>query len=144
MVLGSAFLYALHAAITKRYGGQIDFVDFFFFRLLCTTAFLLLFVVSRQALVWPGANAWWVLILVGTVDVVVSRTIYYVLLRRLSVSLLAIVLTLSPVATIGWSLLLFSTWPTPRELLGGIAVLLGVGIVTIVRSGSDAEESTGR
>ena len=32
MVLGSAFLYALHAAITKRYGGQIDFVDFFFFR----------------------------------------------------------------------------------------------------------------
>jgi O-acetylserine/cysteine efflux transporter len=138
MVLASAFLYALHAAITKRYGGQIDFVDFFFFRLLCTTAFLLLFVVSRQALVWPGANAWWVL-LVGTIDVVVSRTIYYVLLRRLSVSLLSIVLTLSPVATIGWSLLLFSTWPTPRQLLGGAAVLLGVGIVTIARSASGAE-----
>ena len=139
MVLGSAFLYALHAAITKRYGGQIDFVDFFFFRLLCTTAFLLLFVVGRQALVWPGASAWWVLILVGTIDVVVSRTIYYVLLRRLSVSLLSIVLTLSPVATIGWSLLLFTTWPTPRQLLGGVAVLLGVCIVTIARSASDAE-----
>jgi drug/metabolite transporter (DMT)-like permease len=55
------------------------------------------------------------------------------------VSLLSIVLTLSPVAAIGWSLLLFTTWPTPRQLLGGVAVLLGVGIVTIARSGSDAE-----
>ena len=134
LVLGSALLYSLHAAITKRYGGQIDFVDFFFFRLLSTTAFLLLFVVGRQALVWPSPNAWWALILVGTIDVVVSRTVYYVLLRRLSVSLLSIVLTLSPVATIGWSFLLFSTWPTPRQLLGGVAVLLGVGIVTIARS----------
>jgi drug/metabolite transporter (DMT)-like permease len=100
--------------------------------------------VGRQALVWPGASAWWVLILVGTIDVVISRTIYYVLLRRLSVSLLSIVLTLSPVAAIGWSLLLFTTWPTPQQLLGGVAVLLGVGVVTIARSGSDAEESTGR
>ena len=100
----------------------------------CTTAFLLLFVVGRQALVWPGASAWWVLMVVGTIDVVVSRTLYYVLLRRLSVSLLSIVLTLSPVAAIGWSLLLFSAWPTPRELLGGVAVLIGVGIVTIARS----------
>lgn len=138
MVLGSAFLYALHAAIAKRYGGEIDFVDFFFFRLVCTTAFLLLFVVSRQALVWPSANAWWALILVGTIDVVVSRTLYYVLLRRLSVSLLSIVLTLSPVATIVWSVLLFAAWPTPRQLLGGAAVLLGVAIVTIARSAKDA------
>src|SRR5262245_59235566 len=29
MVLTSALLYALHAAIAKRYGGEIDFMDFF-------------------------------------------------------------------------------------------------------------------
>src|SRR5262245_39623371 len=53
MVLASAFLYAIHAALTKRYGGEIDFVDFFFFRLLCTTGFVLLMVVGSQPLVWP-------------------------------------------------------------------------------------------
>ncbi len=134
MVLASALLYAIHAAIAKRYGAQIDFIDFFFFRLLCTTAFLLLFVLSSQSLVWPVPAALAVFALAGTVDVVVSRTLYYLLLRRLPVSQLSIVLMVSPVVAVGWSLLLFAAWPTPRQLLGGAAVLLGVAATTLARS----------
>ena len=134
LVLCAAFLYALHTAIVKRYGGQIKFLDFFFFRLLCTTGFLFLFALGRRALVWPSATAWLLLALVGTVDVVVSRTLYYVALRRLKMSIHAIALTLSPVATVLWSLLLFDTMPTPQQLLGGTAVILGVLIVTINQS----------
>jgi drug/metabolite transporter (DMT)-like permease len=131
LVLSSAFMYALHAAIAKRYGGQIEFFDFFFFRLLCTTSMLLLFAVGRRALVWPSAQAWPLLVLVGTVDVVISRTLYYVVLRRLQMSIHSIVLTLSPVAAVLWSLLLFNTLPTLQQFLGGAAVILGVLIVTI-------------
>jgi len=134
MVLGSALMYALHAAIAKRYGGGIEFLDFFFFRLLCTTGFLLLFALGRQAVVWPSATAWPLLILVGTVDVVVSRTLYYVALRRLRMSIHSIVLTLSPVAAICWSMLLFDTFPTPQQLLGGAAVILGVLLVSLGRN----------
>ncbi len=134
MVLGSALMYALHAAIAKRYGDGIEFLDFFFFRLLCTTGFLLLFALGRQAVVWPSATAWPLLILVGTVDVVVSRTLYYVALRRLKMSIHSIVLTLSPVAAICWSMLLFDTFPTPQQLLGGAAVILGVLLVSIGRN----------
>ena len=134
MVLGSALMYALHAAIAKRYGDGIEFLDFFFFRLLCTTGFLLLFALGRQAVVWPSATAWPLLILVGTVDVVVSRTLYYVALRRLNMSIHSIVLTLSPVAAICWSMLLFDTFPTPQQLLGGAAVVLGVLLVSISRN----------
>jgi drug/metabolite transporter (DMT)-like permease len=131
LVLSSAFMYALHAAIAKRYGGQIEFLDFFFFRLLCTTGMLLFFAVGRRALVWPSARAWALLVLVGTVDVVVSRTLYYLTLRRLRMSIHSIVLTLSPLAAVLWSLLLFDTLPTLRQFLGGAAVILGVLIVTI-------------
>jgi drug/metabolite transporter (DMT)-like permease len=133
LVLSATFMYALHAAIVKRYGGQIEFLDFFFPRLLCTTGFLFLFALGRRALVWPSATAWLLLILVGTVDVVVSRTLYYVALRRLKMSIHTILLTFSPVATVLWSLLLFDTMPTPQQLLGGTAVILGVLIVTINR-----------
>jgi len=133
LVLSSTFMYALHAAIVKRYGGQIEFLDFFFPRLLCTTGFLFLFALGRRALVWPSATAWLLLALVGTVDVVVSRTLYYVALRRLKMSIHTILLTFSPVATVLWSLLLFDTMPTPQQLLGGTAVILGVLIVTINR-----------
>jgi drug/metabolite transporter (DMT)-like permease len=134
MVLSSAFMYALHAAITKRYSGSIEFLDFFFFRLLCTTGVLFLFAIGRQALVWPNATTWLLLAMVATVDVVVSRTLYYVALRRLNMSIHSIVLTLSPVAAIGWSFLLFDTFPTPQQLLGGGAVILGVLIVTVSRN----------
>jgi drug/metabolite transporter (DMT)-like permease len=134
LVLGSALMYALHAAIAKRYGGQIEFLDFFFFRLLCTTGMLVLFAVGRRALVWPSPQAWVLLVLVGTVDVVVSRTLYYVALRRLKMSIHSIVLTLSPVAAVVWSLLLFDTLPTAQQFLGGAAVILGVLIVTIGRN----------
>jgi len=133
MVLSSAFMYSAHAAIAKRYAGDIEFLDFFFFRLLCTTGFLLLFALGRRALAWPSATAWLLLALVATVDVVVSRTLYYVSLRRLNMSIHSIVLTLSPVAAICWSLLLFDTFPTPQQLLGGAAVILGVLLVTISR-----------
>jgi drug/metabolite transporter (DMT)-like permease len=133
MVLSSAFMYALHAAIAKRYTGDIEFLDFFFFRLLCTTGFLLLFAIGRRALAWPSTTAWLLLALVATVDVVVSRTLYYVALRRLKMSIHSIVLTLSPLAAICWSLLLFDTFPTPQQLLGGGGVILGVLLVTIAR-----------
>ena len=131
MVLMSSFLYALHTAISKRYGSNIKFVDFFFFRLLCTTLFLFLFSLGRQQLALPGWKAVVLLILVGTVDVVISRTLFYVTLRRMDMSVHAIILTLSPVATVLWSLLLFSTFPTWGQMIGGAAVLLGVLIVTL-------------
>jgi len=131
MVLMSSFLYALHTAISKRFGSNINFVDFFFFRLLCTTLFLFLFSLGRQQLALPGWKAVVLLILVGTVDVVISRTLFYVTLRRMDMSVHAIILTLSPVATVLWSLLLFNTFPTWGQMIGGTAVLLGVLIVTL-------------
>jgi drug/metabolite transporter (DMT)-like permease len=131
MVLSASLMYALHAAIVKRSGGQIEFLDFFFFRLLATTSFLLIFALGRQVLVWPSNTVWQLLILIGTVDVVISRTLYYIALRRLQISIHAVVLTLSPVATILWTLLLFGVVPTLQQMVGGAAVMAGVVIVTL-------------
>ncbi len=135
LVVASTFMYALHTAIVKRYGGHIDFLNFFFFRLLSTTTFLLLFAVAMGDFTWPASSgAWPLLLLAGTVDVAISRSLYYLALRRLTMSLHAIVLTISPVATVLWALLLFGTFPGPRELLGGLAVLAGVLVATLYRS----------
>ncbi|BCX03656.1 MAG: hypothetical protein KatS3mg053_1594 [Candidatus Roseilinea sp.] len=134
MVVGSACLYALHAAIVKRQGAGLDFVEFFAWRLISTTGFLLISASLQGALVWPGADAWPLLIAAGTVDVVISRSLYYLSLRRLKISLLTLVLTLTPVVTIAWSLVLFGAQPTTQQLVGGAAVLAGVLIVTTRRT----------
>jgi drug/metabolite transporter (DMT)-like permease len=131
MMLGASFMYAMHTAVVKRYGGEFEIVEFLFFRLLCTTLFLLLFTTARQQLLWPDARAWPWLILVGTVDVAVSRTLYYVALRRIPLSLHTIVLALSPVAAVGWSMMLFGTAVTAQQVIGGAAVIAGVLIVTL-------------
>ena len=131
IVLSGSFMYALHTAVVKRHGSDIEFTNFFLFRVASITGFLLLFTIGRGQLVWPGWQVWPLLLLTGTVDVVVSRVLYYLALRRLQMSFHAILLTLSPVITILWSLVLFGTWPSLQGMLGGTAVIAGVIIVTI-------------
>ncbi len=133
LVLLSTFMYALHAALVKRYSSDMDLAEFFLFRLLCTTGFLFLFVVGRGQWVWPSWQAWLILLLAGTMDVTISRGLYYVALRRLKLTHHSLILTLSPVVTILWTLLLFGVTPTLQQLAGGVAVLVGVLMVTIGR-----------
>lgn len=130
LILTSTFLYALHTALVKRYGQEMDFVEFFFHRLLFTTAFLFVFAALGRELVWPDERTWLILLLAGTVDVVISRTLYYLTLRMLAMSVHTIILTLSPVVSIILSLFLFGTFPGLQELLGGALVLAGVFAVT--------------
>jgi len=136
MVLGSALMYALHAALVKRYSTHMPLAEFFLFRLACTSGFLLCFNLIRGHLIWPGRAAWPLLLLSGTVGVVVGRGLYYLALRRLRLSFHSIILTLSPVVTIGWTLLLFGISPTPRQLIGGLAVIGGVVILSVSRLNS--------
>ncbi len=139
LVLSGTFMYALHAAVVKRFGGEMDFSNFFLFRVATTSAFLLLFTTIRgQLILPPEPKVWLYLIFVGTIDVVISRILYYLALRRLRLSYHTILLTLSPVITILWSLALFQERPELQGLLGGAAVILGVLIVTFQRSARNA------
>ena len=147
LVLGASFTYALHAAIVKRHGGEIDFLNFFLFRMMTSILFLLIFAVGRGEMVWPkGPYVWWVLLLAATLNVTVSRSLYYLALRRYKLSILTILLTLSPVVTILWSWVLFGVWPSLQGLVGGTAVLAGVILVTMTRRKKDSpprDESQG-
>ena len=136
LVLGANFVYALHAAIVKRYGEEIEFTNFFLFRMATSILFLLIFATARGEMVWPrGAQVWWILLLAGTLNVTVSRTLYYLALRRFKLSVHTILLTLSPVVTILWSLALFGTRPSRQGLVGGLIVIVGVILVTTSRNG---------
>jgi drug/metabolite transporter (DMT)-like permease len=134
LILASALMYSLHAAIVKRHGGEMDFANFFLFRMASVSAFLLLFTFLRGQLLWPTGQAWIVLLLAGTIDVVISRILYYVALRRFQMSFFTIILTLSPVITVLWSFLLFGLKPTGQSLVGGLAVIVGVAIVSFSMS----------
>ncbi|MCS7023148.1 MAG: DMT family transporter, partial [Gemmataceae bacterium] len=133
LVIGSALLYAVHAALVKRHGGEMAFLEFFVWRLAATTGFLLLAVTAQGAWQWPDATTWLLLFVAGTVDVVISRALYYLALRRLTITLHSLVLTFSPVVAILWSLALFGIWPGAQALLGGLAVVTGIAVVTMRR-----------
>jgi drug/metabolite transporter (DMT)-like permease len=134
LVLASSFFYALHTAIVKRFGEQIDFGDFFFFRISVTAVFLFVYAAGRGQLVWPSPVAWALVIVAGTVDVVISRALYYLSLRRMPMSIHTIILTLSPVVTVLWSLFLFGEVPSAVSAIGGLFIILGVGLVTVWRN----------
>jgi len=135
LILLSAFMYALHAAMTKRFGEKMDFIDFFFYRLLFTTGILFLMALGRKTFVFPDRTAWMLLLLVGTLDITISRALYYLALRFLKISIHAIILTLSPVVAVLWSLALFDVLPNPQQLAGGAAVIAGVLLVLLQPKG---------
>jgi O-acetylserine/cysteine efflux transporter len=126
MMLGASFAYQLHAAVAKRYAGGIDLLNFFFFRLTFTAGFLLLGALFGGVMAVPDGRGFGIVALVACVDVVLSRSLYYRVLRRSNVSLFAIVMTLSPVLTAAWSYLLFGVVPSAQQVLGGAIVLAGV------------------
>ncbi len=134
LILGSSLMYAYHAALVKRYGGEMGFVDFFFFRLLFTTLSLGAIALTRPWTVSAPPAIWLLIVVGGTVDIVISRTLYYLALRRLPMSLHAIVLTVSPVVTLGWAYLFFGTFPNPLQLLGGATVIIGVALAAYFRA----------
>jgi O-acetylserine/cysteine efflux transporter len=135
IVVSSTLLYAIHAALVKRFGGEMPFGDFMFFRVASVAAVLVGLAFVQGAMVWPTPVTWGWLLLAGAVNVVLSRGIYYLALRRLDMSFLTILLTLTPVVTWLWSIAAFGGRPTGIEIAGGIATLAGVVLVTISRAG---------
>ncbi|MBN1262677.1 MAG: DMT family transporter [Anaerolineae bacterium] len=141
LILASAFMYALHAALVKRYGEQLDLLTFFAFRMLCTMVLLLVFALAGGRLVWPAGPTWLLILLAGTLDIAISRLLYYLVLRRFTMSLHTIILMLSPAVAVGWSWLLFGSIPTWQEAIGGLAVLAGVAIVTRAPARASKDEA---
>ena len=130
LILLSALMYASHTAIVKRYGEQIDFIDFLFFRLLTICSLMFCVAMGKRALIWPTNMAWLLILLTATVDIVISRALFYLILRRMEMSVHAIVLTLSSIAAIWWTYIFFDIAPTAQQLTGGAGIICGVYMVT--------------
>lgn len=133
MLLLSTFSYALHGVIVKRNGNTMGFVNFFFGRLLLTTLWMLLSGVLQGALSMPDLPGLGIVALAGIVDVVISRALFYLLLRRIRVSALAVALTLSPAVAAAWSFVFYGTVPSLQQIIGGAVVLAGVVVVARAR-----------
>jgi drug/metabolite transporter (DMT)-like permease len=143
LVIASTALYAVHSAIVKRYGGGIPFGQFMFFRVAAVAAVLVALVLAGGDFVWPTPVVWGWLLVTAFVNVVVSRGLYYLALRRLDMSVLAIVLTLTPVVTWLWSIALFGSRPSGQEIAGGVATLAGVLVVTSSRARGASRRARG-
>jgi O-acetylserine/cysteine efflux transporter len=135
LVVASTALYALHSALVKRFAADIQFGEFMFFRVAAVAVVLVVLALVQGVVVWPTPVAWGWLLVAAAVNIVLSRGVYYLALRRLDMSFLTIVLTLTPVVTWGWSIVLFGGRPTAVEVAGGIATLAGVLLVTASRAG---------
>jgi len=136
MILLSTFIYALHAALTKRYMGEMDLLNFFFYRLLLTAAFLALFNLARGEMALPSREAFPILLLVATVDVVISRLLYYRTLRKLDMSVFAVALAATLVLALAPALHVFGLLDRYREVERiGVAVGIGHGVGHVVGAG---------
>jgi O-acetylserine/cysteine efflux transporter len=134
IVILSTLLYAVHSALAKRWGGSIPLAEFLLFRVSATALVLVGLTAAQGQLLWPELPVLALLAGIAFVNILVSRGLYYLALRRMDMSLLTIVLTLTPVVTWLWSMPLFGGRPTAQEMVGGVAVLVGVLVVSASRA----------
>lgn len=135
LTFGAVVCYALHIAIVKRYGEAIEFNNFFLFRVFMTAVFLGVFMaMSGQMILPPTVNAWWLLFIIGTVDVVISRFLYYWVLRQMRLGMHTIALTATPVLTILISWLFLKESLTRQGAIGGIIVMVGILLVVLTQN----------
>jgi O-acetylserine/cysteine efflux transporter len=134
VVIVSTLLYAVHSALAKRWGGSIPLAEFLLFRVSATAVVLVVLTAAQGQLLWPEPFVLALLAGIAFVNILVSRGLFYLALRRMDMSLLTIMLTLTPVVTWLWSMPLFGGRPSAQEIAGGAAVLVGVLVVTASRA----------
>ena len=117
----------------EKFGGDMEFIEFFVWRVASTTFMSMIAVTVTGQWQLPSGIVWFWLFLGATADIVISRALYYLALRRLSISLHTLVLTLSPIMAALWSLLLFGIVPSAQQLVGGLAVISGIAVVSLAR-----------
>lgn len=133
LAIVSAAFYSAHGAVVKRFGQSINFEQFFVGRMVGTTIFMLIFSSLRAEYVLPSWDTALLLLIAGAVNVVLGRVLYYQVLRRVSLSVHTILLTMSPVLTIVWAVLFFGAFLSGQEVLGGALVLAGLILVGLRR-----------
>ncbi|MEM5775442.1 MAG: DMT family transporter, partial [Anaerolineaceae bacterium] len=103
IIVLSSLSYSFHSAVVKKYGAKFDFLEFYAFRMICNCLCLFVWALFTTDFMVPPAGALPFILLVAAVDICISRPLYYAVLHRYSVSILSILLTISPILTVAWS-----------------------------------------
>lgn len=107
-----------------------------------TVNMLRLWIAAAMLGCWPGAVTgvlafdawqWFLCVAAGACGLTISRLLLMWAVRHISASEAKLTGLVGPVFALGLGALVFGTWPTPRECLGGLIILGGVALPLAAR-----------
>lgn len=124
MAIGAAVANAFHDFLGKRFAVRMDPLALGTCR--ATATFMLLLITVGFSLKLPSADALPWLAIGPLLSAFLGYWLFFSVLRTVPVSTAAILLNAHPFFVVGFAFLLFGTFPTALQLLGGILIVAGV------------------
>ncbi len=128
--LGSAVVYSLRGVLEKKLIHHINqFVLGYAIRLFALPFFVIPFLFKPELFMAPwelSATFWIVVLIVSCISTPIETLFYYKAIKQEELSLALPILSLTPILTIGFGMILLHEYPTLLGVLGMLILLLSV------------------
>lgn len=131
LALCGAMAFAVYLVIGRRLRAKLNLVPYIWLVYSFTAAFLVALVIATATPItgYPASGYFWVLML-ALLPQLVGHTSFNYALRYLSATFVSIASQLEPIGSAIVAFIVFQEIPTEWQLLGSIAILIGVGLAS--------------
>lgn len=134
VVLFSAICFGSAEFLAKIAVRYVDPLTISFLRNVITSIFFWIAVPIVGASFEGAGSVWWALIILALAGPILTRPIYLFALKNLEVSKVALINLSQPVFVAILALVALSQMPAPREVMGGILVVVGCFLIIASRT----------
>lgn len=131
LALAAAVMVSGYLLIGRRLRSNVNLSAYTFVTYGCSTIVLVLTSTIMQARFFPYPLKEWLLFLgLAVICTIMGHTVFNWALRYIQASVVAVGILGEPVGAIIWACLFLSEFPSPRQIIGGTVILLGLYIFT--------------
>ncbi|MEO8699419.1 MAG: DMT family transporter [Kofleriaceae bacterium] len=128
MVVAAGF-FAANAVVVKRYTKRYLPIHLAYYRAIALAVLMLGFSFAIDTFRWPSGDEWWLLAIIGLIGPFLNYLFFFQALKRLAIGRVSLLRMCYSVLVIAGAYLIYAQLPTDRQIVGGLTLLAGVGLV---------------
>lgn len=133
MVVSAAF-FAANAVAVKRYTRVHSPIHLAFYRAIALALLLFAMSLTVVSFRWPRGDEWLLLAVVGLIGPFLNYLCFFNALKRLEIGRVSLLRMCYSVLVVVGAYVIYSQLPSDRQIVGGMTMLAGVGLVMLEKS----------
>jgi drug/metabolite transporter (DMT)-like permease len=132
MIVAAAF-FAASSVVVKRYTKVHSPIHLAYYRAIALAIVMATVSLTAVGFRLPEGDEWWLLALMGLIGPFLNYLFFFLALQRLAIGRVSLVRMCYSVLVVIGAYAVYAQLPADRQIIGGIALLAGVGLVVLQR-----------